>query len=109
MIVLDREVREARRIVLRQVVNSTTVDDRHCTMPIYVYSGRTDNIVRRESAQSVFPNAEVLPGNHFSILDPEADGNLTAPTLKLHLLDTLAHPRRARTGSRGASSPGRAR
>lgn len=87
--VLDHEIREARRIVLRQVVNATVIDDRHCPIPIHVYSGRTDNIVRRESAQSVFPNVGVLPGDHFSILDPEAPGNLTLPTLKRHLLETL--------------------
>jgi pimeloyl-ACP methyl ester carboxylesterase len=88
--VLEREVSEARRIVLRQVVNATTVDARHCPIAFYVYSGRTDNIVRRESAQSVFPHAEVLPGDHFSILDPDIPGNLTVPTLRRHLLSTLA-------------------
>jgi pimeloyl-ACP methyl ester carboxylesterase len=87
--VLNREVAEARRIVLRQVVNATAIDDRHCPIPIYVYSGRSDNVVRRESAQSVFPSAEVLPGDHFSILDPGARGNLTEPTLRRHLLETL--------------------
>jgi pimeloyl-ACP methyl ester carboxylesterase len=87
--VLDHEVREARRIVLRQVVNATTIDDRHCPIPVYAYSGRTDNIVRRESAQSVFPNAEVLPGDHFSILDPDTPSHLTGPILKSRLLDTL--------------------
>jgi pimeloyl-ACP methyl ester carboxylesterase len=53
--VLSREVGEARRIVLRQIVSATAVDDRHCPIPVYVYSGRSDNVVRRESAQSVFP------------------------------------------------------
>jgi hypothetical protein len=87
--VLDREVGEARRIVLRQVVNATAVDDRNCPIPVYTYSGRTDNIVRRPSAQSIFPNAEVLPGDHFSILDPDAPDHLTEPTLKSRLLATL--------------------
>ena len=105
--VLDHEVREARRVVLRQVVNATTIDDRNCPIPVYVYSGRTDNIVRRESAQSVFPNAEVLPGDHFSILDPDTPGHLTVPILKRHLLNTLtprsrtSHPSTTR---RSASS-----
>ena len=85
--VLTREVREARRVVLRQVINATTVDDRHCPIPVYVYSGRTDNVVLRETAQSVFPNAEVLPGDHFSILDPDAPGNLTFAELKRRLLE----------------------
>jgi hypothetical protein len=37
----------------------------------------------------VFRDAEVLPGDHFTILDPEAPGNLTAPTLKRHLVDAF--------------------
>jgi pimeloyl-ACP methyl ester carboxylesterase len=99
--VLEDEVGQARRIVLRQVVNATVVDDRHCPIPFYVYSGRTDNIVGRESAQSVFPNAEVLPGDHFSILDPDAPGHLTAPVLKRRLLDNLAPDGRTGERSRG--------
>ncbi len=87
--VLTREVGEARRVVLRQVINATTVDERHCPIPMYVYSGRTDNVVLRETAQSVFPNAEVLPGNHFSILDPDAPGHLTFVELKRRLLETF--------------------
>jgi len=90
--VLDREVGEARRIVLRQIVNATTLDDQHCPIPVYVYSGRTDNVVRRKSAQGDFPNAAVLPGDHFTILDPDAPGNLTLPTLKRHLLNITALP-----------------
>jgi pimeloyl-ACP methyl ester carboxylesterase len=95
--VLTREVGEARRVVLRQVINATTVDDRHCPIPVYVYSGRTDNVVLRETAQSVFPNAEVLPGSHFSILDPDAPGHLTFAELKRRLLETFT-PAETRTG-----------
>jgi pimeloyl-ACP methyl ester carboxylesterase len=87
--VLGREVGEARRIVLRQVVSAAAIDDRHCPIRVFAYSGRSDNVVHRESAQSVFPSAEVLPGDHFSILDPGAPGNLTEPTLRRHLLETL--------------------
>ena len=100
--VLTREVGEARRVVLRQVINATTVDDRHCPIPVYVYSGRTDNVVLRETAQSVFPNAEVLPGNHFSILDPDAPGHLTFAELKRRLLETFTSE--TKTGT--AADPG---
>ena len=99
--VLTREVGEARRVVLRQVMNATTVDDRYCPIPVYVYSGRTDNVVLRETAQSVFPNAEVLPGNHFSILDPDAPGNLTFAELKRRLLETFTPETKAGTACVG--------
>ena len=99
--VLTREVGEARRVVLRQVINATTVDDRHCPIPVYVYSGRTDNVVLRETAQSVFPNAEVLPGNHFSILDPDAPGNLTFAELKRRLLERFTPETKTGTACMG--------
>jgi hypothetical protein len=83
--VLDTDVSEARRIVLRQIINATVLDERHCPIPFYVYSGASDNVVRRESAQSVFPNTGVLPGDHFTILDPDDPGSLTLPVLKLFL------------------------
>jgi hypothetical protein len=99
---LVRRVGEARRLVLRQIVNAAELDARQCPIPVYVYSGRTDNIVLRESAQSIFPNAEVLPGDHFSILDPTMPGNLTAQTLKRLLLTmaTQTPDRRSHSGDR---------
>lgn len=88
--VLAREVGDARRTVLRQIVHATALDDRQCPIPVHVYAGRTDNIVTRQSAQSAFPTAEVLPGDHFTILNPDGPGNLTLPTLKRHILTAIA-------------------
>ena len=85
--VLNSEVSEARRIVLRQIVNADHTDERYCRIPFYVYSGASDNVVRRPSGQSIFPQVGVLPGDHFSILDPDSPGNLTFETLKVHLLE----------------------
>jgi pimeloyl-ACP methyl ester carboxylesterase len=79
--VLDTDVAEARRVILRQIINAPVLDERNCRIPFFVYSGDSDNVVRRESAQSAFPNAEALPGDHFSILNPDAPGSLTLPTL----------------------------
>ncbi|MGO9785141.1 MAG: alpha/beta fold hydrolase [Streptosporangiaceae bacterium] len=84
--VLDTHVAETRRIVLRQIINADHVDERHCPIPFYVYSGASDNVVRRASAQSIFPQSEVLPGDHFSILNPNYHGSLTFDVLKRHLL-----------------------
>lgn len=103
--VLTREVGEARRMVLRQIINATTEDTHHCPIPVYVYSGRTDNVVLRESAQSVFPNAEVLPGSHFSILDPDVPGHLTFAEIKRRLLSTFA-PAATKTSASDPSTSG---
>ncbi|GAA2697953.1 esterase/lipase family protein [Actinoplanes palleronii] len=73
---------DARRTFLQAIVNATSLTDHTCPIPAYVYAGRTDNVVTRASAQSVFPRVGTLPGDHFSILDPDLPGSLTYPTLK---------------------------
>jgi hypothetical protein len=88
--VLERDVGAARRVVLRQIVNASSVDERQCPIPFHVYSGRTDNVVLRQSAQTVFPAVGVLPGDHFSILDPDSPGSLTVDTIKRHVLEAAA-------------------
>jgi pimeloyl-ACP methyl ester carboxylesterase len=89
---LNADVARARRIVLDRVVNASGVDDYQCQIPTYVYAGRTDNVVSRVSAQSVFPHAESLPGDHFSILHAGAPGNLTFQILKERLIETFMAP-----------------
>lgn len=89
---LNADAAQARRIVLERVVNASGVGDHECRIPIYVYAGRTDNVVGRVSAQSVFPHPESLPGDHFSILHAGNPGNLTFQTIKKHLIEMLTVP-----------------
>jgi pimeloyl-ACP methyl ester carboxylesterase len=98
---LVADATEARRTFLRSVVQARTVTDRECPIPVHAYAGRTDNVVTRSSAQSVFPNVGSLPGNHFSILDPTFPGSLTFAALKTHLTEALrpAPPPAAPTGA----------
>ena len=88
--VLDRRVTDTQRTVLERIVNATGVDDRQCRIPFHVYAGDSDKIVTAASAQGAFPQVGTLPGDHSSILDPDAPGNRTAETVKQHLLDDLA-------------------
>ncbi len=85
--VLSGKVIDARQKVIERVIFAEGGDNYHCHIPIFVYAGRTDNIVKRETAQSVFPHAESLAGNHSSILDPDAPGHLTFEVIKGHLLE----------------------
>src|SRR5208282_2303003 len=88
--VLDKQVADTQRAVLRRVVNATGVDDGQCRIPFHVYAGSSDNIVTVPSAQGAFPGALTLAGNHFTILDPAAPGNRTAVTVKHHILTDIA-------------------
>jgi hypothetical protein len=87
---LDRQVAKTQRIVLQRIVYATGVDDHQCRIPCHVYAGDSDHIVPAASGQGSFPGAGVLPGDHFSILDPAAPGNTTADTVRHHILTDLA-------------------
>jgi pimeloyl-ACP methyl ester carboxylesterase len=89
--VLDRHVADTQRAVLQHIVNATAVDDHQCRIPFHVYAGGSDDIVRAASAQASFPRASTIAGNHFTILDPAAQGNRTAETVKRHLLADIAN------------------
>ncbi|NKZ06132.1 alpha/beta fold hydrolase [Actinomadura latina] len=86
---LDKRVADTQRTVLQRIVNATGVDDHQCRIPLHVYAGDSDRVVRAASAQAAFPGASTLAGNHFSILDPEAPGNSTADTVRHHVLEDL--------------------
>jgi len=87
--VLSKPVADTHRTVLQRIVNATGVDEHQCRIPFHVYAGSSDKVVTAASAQGAFPGASVLAGNHFSILDPTSPGNLTAETVKHHLLSDL--------------------
>jgi Alpha/beta hydrolase family len=91
--VLDRQVADTQRIVLRTIVNAVTIDDHQCHIPFHVYAGSSDEIVKAASAQAAFPGASTIAGNHFMILDPASPGNHTAEIVKHHLLADIAAAR----------------
>lgn len=89
--VLDRQVVDTQREVLRYIVNAAGVDEHQCRIPFHVYAGDSDNVVIAASGQGLFPGASFLAGDHFSILDPTAPGNRTADAVKYHLITDLPH------------------
>jgi tetratricopeptide (TPR) repeat protein len=86
--VFQNPVADTRRHVLKRIVHATAADDHQCRISFRVYAGAEDNVVTRASAQSAFEDATCIPGDHRSILDPTAPGNLTA---KAVATDVLAH------------------
>jgi hypothetical protein len=104
---LNRQVADAQRMVLSGIVNARAVGERECPIPFHVYAGDSDRVVVAASAQAAFPGASTVPGNHFSILDPEAPGNCTAETVAHHLLNDLASwPTPRASDHSGASTDG---
>ena len=86
---INEAVTEAQRIVLNHIVyaKKSTSDD--CPIPIIAYAGDSDNIVTPTSARSVFPTTGVLPGNHFTIIQPDSPTHRSYTTLRFKLLDII--------------------
>lgn len=75
---LNADVADAHRAVIH-----------HVRIPIHAFSGSSDNVVPRASGQGTFKNAGSLPGDHFSILDPDLPGSSTVPALKNLLIQAF--------------------
>ncbi|MDY7083783.1 MAG: DUF3089 domain-containing protein [Actinomycetota bacterium] len=82
---LNRDITEAHRIVLNQVIHATTVSASTCPIRITAYAGDSDGVVTAVSAKSVLPEVGVLPGDHFSIIKPDSTGHRSYAALKRHL------------------------
>lgn len=76
-------VADTARIVLRDIINAPqTTTERSCRIPFSVYAGEQDKVVTRASAQALFPEAAVLPGDHFGIARPTSAEHRTFATVK---------------------------
>lgn len=83
---LEEAITDTQRTVLTRVVNATDVAPDHCRIQIYAYAGESDGVVTPASARSVFPDVGVLPGDHFSIIEPDSHQHRSYAVLKRHLL-----------------------
>ncbi|MEU3290543.1 esterase/lipase family protein [Streptomyces longwoodensis] len=87
--VLNREVMDAQRTVINQVVHAVDVRPHCCPIPFKVYAGTEDNVVTLASAQGVFPDARALPGDHFTIIKPDSIQHRSHLALRKDLIDTF--------------------
>ncbi|WUH89434.1 alpha/beta fold hydrolase [Streptomyces sp. NBC_00433] len=82
---LDEDVRDTHTAVLRDIVGTEAVSERTCPIPFSVYAAESDRVVPRASAQGAFPRSGVLPGDHFSVVQPRSRDDAAYTTLR-HLL-----------------------
>ncbi|MFJ9009304.1 esterase/lipase family protein [Streptomyces canus] len=88
---LQASVQEAQRRVMTGIVHARHVSNDRCPIPFMSYAGESDNVVSPSSAVGVFPEAAVLPGDHFSVIKPGADGRLVR-ALRTNLDKALREP-----------------
>lgn len=83
---LNEQINDTQRTVLRDIINAVSVTSRTCPIAFSVFAGESDNIVPRASAQSVFPDAAALPGNHSTIARPDSHKHRTYTSLRRLIL-----------------------
>lgn len=89
---INEAVSDAQQVVLNRVVHAIRVSTDQCPIQIVAYAGETDNVVTPTSAKGVFPKTGVIPGDHFSIIQPDSVKHRAYTTLKANLLAALASP-----------------
>jgi len=85
---LNDAVLESQRTVLSRVVHASGVTRDECRIDIRSFAGETDNIVTPASARGVFPHCGVVPGDHFSIIQPDSHSHRTYTTLQAAILSS---------------------
>ena len=86
---INELVSGALKIVLNRIVYAKAVTDDSCPIKIIAYAGESDNIVTPTSAKGVFPDTGVIPGDHFSIIQPDSPTHRSFTTLKTNILAAI--------------------
>ena len=82
---VNKAITEAQQVVLQRVIGASEATDTQWPIPCVAYAGDQDNVVTPTSARSVFPDTGVLPGDHFSIIQPDSPQHRTYVALKSNL------------------------
>ena len=89
---LTDAVMEAQRRVIADVVYARNANEHRCPIPVMAYAGASDNVVTPASARSVFPLNGVVPGNHFTLIQPTGPEHLSYAALVSELRRALIEP-----------------
>ncbi|MET8067099.1 hypothetical protein [Micromonospora sp. NPDC005313] len=88
---LNAAVLDAQRAVLHRLVHVPEP-----SMRVLAFAGESDGVVSAASARSVFPDAGVLPGDHFGIVRPDSPQHRSYVVLRQALLHLAAQEDRPR-------------
>lgn len=88
---LNKRINEAHEVLLNKVIHATEITTHTCPIPITVYAGAEDNVVKPASAFTVLPyqHTGVLPGDHSSVIQPSSPSHSAYLTLKKKLKAVL--------------------
>jgi pimeloyl-ACP methyl ester carboxylesterase len=87
---INRAITEAQEVVLHRVIGASEATDTTWPIPVVAYAGDQDDIVPPASAKSVFTDTGVLPGDHFTIIQPDGPHHRSYVALKSNLQSALS-------------------
>lgn len=87
---IDESVGASQRTVINRIIHAERTAPEQCRIPIVAYAGDRDNIVKPVSARGVFPDTGVLPGDHFTIIQPDSPRHRSYVALKHNVMNVLA-------------------
>lgn len=93
---INDSVADSQKIVLSRIIHARCIASDQCPIPIFAYAGESDNIVTTASARGVFPDTGILPGDHFSIIQPNSREHRAFRTLKMNLTGLTESSRNGR-------------
>jgi pimeloyl-ACP methyl ester carboxylesterase len=83
---INELVSGAEKIVINRIVHAEGPSTDSYPIKIIAYAGESDNIVTPTSAKGVFPDTGVIPGDHFSIIQPDSSTHRSYTTLRTNIL-----------------------
>ena len=86
---INESVSEAQQVVINRIIHAQRVAPDQCPVTVVAYAGEQDNIVRPASAKGVFPDTGVLPGDHFTIIQPDSVRHRSYVALKVNMMTAL--------------------
>jgi pimeloyl-ACP methyl ester carboxylesterase len=89
---INESVSATQQVVINRIVHAQRTSSDQCGVPVHVYAGEQDNVVTPTSAKGVFPDTGVLPGDHFTIIQPDSTRHRAYLALKGILLGALTPP-----------------
>ncbi|KAJ6070601.1 hypothetical protein N7467_011920 [Penicillium canescens] len=89
---LNEQIAGIQNTIIHQIVYAKETAPQSCRIGFAAYAGERDNIVVPASAHSAFPDAGVLPGDHFSIVQPGSLEHRSYTALKHQIGLAIATP-----------------
>jgi anti-sigma regulatory factor (Ser/Thr protein kinase) len=82
---LNELASETHQVVVNRIVHARRVSPEQCPITIVAYAGDQDNVVKPGPARGIFPDTGMLPGDHFTIIQPDSHEHIAFKALKNRL------------------------